>query len=96
MKSVCHLDRLGRTLPSSFGVGPGSIANDDLHTGVAPQPIGEDLGGAIVEQVNGLVRFQIEQQGAVPPLLLSQREVIDAQNARSALLIVVLQAMQDA
>lgn len=59
MKSVRHLDRLRRTPPSSFGVGTGSIANNDLHTGVAPQPIGEDLGGAIVEQVNWLVRFQI-------------------------------------
>jgi hypothetical protein len=96
MKSVRHLDRLGRTLPSSFSVGTGSITNDDLDTRVATQPIGEDLGGAIVEQVNGLVRFQIEQQGPIPPLLLPQREVIYAQNARSAVLIVVLQTMKDA
>ena len=96
MKPIRHLDRLGRTLPSSFGIGTSSITNNDLYTGVAAQPIGEDLGGAIVEQVNGLVCFQIEQQGAVPPLLLPQRKVIYAQNARSAVLIVVLQTMKDA
>src|SRR5205823_103170 len=50
--------------------------------------------GAIVEQVNWLVRFQIEQQGAVTPLLLSQREIINAQNARSTLLIIVVHGVE--
>ncbi len=31
MKAVCHLDRVGRALPTTFGVRTGAIADDDLE-----------------------------------------------------------------
>jgi len=41
------------------------------------QPTDQGRGSAIVEQVNGPVRFKVEQQRPVPALFLSQRDVID-------------------
>jgi hypothetical protein len=96
MELIRHQDRFGRALPSAFGIRAGPIADDDLDTGVVAQPIGKDLGSAIVEQVNRPVRLQIEQQRAIATLLRSQREVIDTQNSRTALFTLVGQGVQQA
>ena len=66
--SVSHLNRVGRTLPATFGVRTGSIAHDDLHAWMTAQPVGEDIGVAIVEQVDGSVRFEVYEQRPVPAL----------------------------
>src|SRR5262249_2231628 len=58
VEAIRNLDRLRRALASSFGVGTSSIADDDLDAGVCAQPVGENLGGAVIEQVNGPMRFQ--------------------------------------
>jgi hypothetical protein len=42
---------------------------------VRAQPVGEDLGGAVVDQVNGPVRFQIQQQRPIAALSLSQCDI---------------------
>jgi hypothetical protein len=60
VKTIAYLDRVRRTLPASFGIGASTIADNDLDAGVAAQPGGEDLGGAIVEQVDRPMRFEIE------------------------------------
>jgi hypothetical protein len=49
-KTIRHLDRLGCALSSAFGVRTSSSADDDLDAAVCAQPIGEDLGNAVVEQ----------------------------------------------
>ena len=49
VKTISHLDGIGRTLPTAFGVRSGTIAHDDLDTRVTAQPVGEYLGSAIVE-----------------------------------------------
>jgi len=61
VKAIGYLDRVRSTLLAALGVGATAIADDDLDAGMAAQPIGEDLGGAIVEQVNRPMRFEIEQ-----------------------------------
>jgi hypothetical protein len=69
VKPVCHLDRVGRPLPTTFGVRAGAIADDDLDAGVATKPVGEYVGGAIVEQIDRSVRLEIDEQRAVAALL---------------------------
>jgi hypothetical protein len=83
VEAICDLDRLGCPLSSSFGIGTSSIADNDLDTGVAAQPVGEDFGSAIVEQVDRPMRLEVEQQGAIPPLLASKRNVINAKHSRT-------------
>jgi hypothetical protein len=69
VKPVCHLDRVGRTLPTTLGVRTGPIADDDLDAWVATEPVGEHLGGTIVEQIDRSVRLEIDEQCAVAALL---------------------------
>ncbi len=49
---------------------------------------GEHLGCAIVKHVDGPVRFEIDQDGAVPTLLSTQREIVDAQYPRDVHLAI--------
>jgi hypothetical protein len=80
MKPVGHLQGRGRACAGALGVGFGAVAGNDLHARVRPQPRGQPLGGALVEQVDGPVGLQVDEQRrvAVAP---AQREVVDAQHA---------------
>jgi hypothetical protein len=49
METILHLDRLRRALATTLGIGTSAIWQDDLDAGVCAQPIGEHLGGAVVE-----------------------------------------------
>jgi hypothetical protein len=65
-----------------------------ISTPGCAQPIGENLDGTtVVEQVNRPMRFQIEQQRAIPALLLSQRDVIDTEHSRTVLFTSVGQGV---
>ena len=64
MKAICHLDLIGRALPTTFGVRAGSIADYDLDAWVMTQPVGKYVGGAIVEQIDRSVRLEIDEQRA--------------------------------
>ena len=96
MEPISNLDGLRCALSSAFGVRTSAIANDYLDARVCAQPIGEDLGGTVIEQVNGPVGLQIEQQRAVAALLLSQRDIIDTQNSRTTLFTSVGKRMEQA
>src|SRR5438270_6845543 len=95
MKPVCHLNRFGRTSPTTFGVRASTIADDDLDAGVAAEPVGEHLGSAIVEQIDRSVRLKIHQQRAVAALLTAQGNIVNTQHARATLKMVILERMQD-
>ena len=94
METVRHLDCLRCALAPTFGIRTCSISNDDFDTRVRAQPIGEDLGGTLVEQVNGPVSFQIEQQRAIATLLPPQCDVINAENPRATAVGIVGNGMQ--
>jgi hypothetical protein len=94
MEAIRNLDRIWCALPSAFGIRTCSISDDDLYTGVTAKPIGENLGGAVVEQINGPVRFQIEQQRPIPALFLSECAVINTQNPRTTLSTFVGKGVQ--
>jgi hypothetical protein len=96
MEAICHLNGFRCALPSTFGVGAGSIPDDDLDAGVCAQPVGEHLGRAIIEQVDRPMGFQVEQQCPVPPLFLSQPDVIDTQHSRTALFAFLGKVMEQA
>src|SRR5258708_25061131 len=95
MKAVCHLDRVGRALPTTFGVRTGAIADDDLDAWVMTQPIGEDLGGAIVEQIDRPVRLEINEQGSVAALFPAQGHVLNTQYPRATMVVGIHERMQN-
>jgi hypothetical protein len=63
---------------------------------VATEPIGEHVGGAIVEQVDSAVRFEIQKQGAIAALLAAQSHVVDTQYPGATFSMVIFERMQDA
>src|SRR5438105_2842045 len=95
MKAVCHLNGVGRTLPTTFGVRAGTIADDDLDASVAAQPVGQNVGRAIIEQINGSVRLEVKEQRAVAPLLSTECNIVNTEHARATLKMVILERMQD-
>jgi YD repeat-containing protein len=95
VEAIGDLDGVGRALLASFRIRNGAIANDDLHARVLAQPIGEYVGGAIVEQVDRTVRLEVNQQRAVAALFASQGHVVDTQHAWTALNIGVDERMQN-
>jgi hypothetical protein len=95
METVGNLNCVGSPLPATFGVGPGSISNDDLYAGVMVEPVCKYIGGAIVEQINRPVRLEIEEQRAIAALFASQSDVVDTQHAWTTLNIGVDERMQN-
>jgi hypothetical protein len=95
VEPVSHLDRVGRPLSTAFGVRPSSITDDDLHAWVMTQPVGEDVGGAIVEQIDRTVRLEIDQQRAITALLPAQGNVVNTQYPRTTLLVAIRERMKE-
>ena len=60
-----------------------AVACDDLHLRLAAEPGGQRQGGAVRQQVNGALPFEVDQDGAVAPTL-AQRPVIDSDDVRPA------------
>src|SRR4051794_41000502 len=79
MKAVGNLDGIRGSLATTFRIRTSAIANNNLHTGMTPQPIGEDFRSALIDQVDGAMRLQVYQQRAVPSLTSTQGKVIDTQ-----------------
>lgn len=69
MEAIGDLDGVRCALLATLRVRAGAVAHDDLDTGVMAQPVGEYLGGAIVEQINRTVGLKIDEQGAITTLL---------------------------
>src|SRR6266852_3444657 len=81
MEAVGDLDGVGCTLTTTLCIRASSIANDNLHTGMTPQPIGEDVSSPLIDQVDRAMRFQVDQQRAVSSFTSAQCKVIDTQHA---------------
>jgi hypothetical protein len=59
------------------------------------QPVGEHVGGAIVEQIDRSVRLEIDEQRAVAALLPAQGHVVHTQYPRTTLVVGIGERMQD-
>src|SRR6266851_4964922 len=81
MEAVGDLNGVRCTLTTTLGIRTSTIANDNLDTGMTPQPIGENFGSALIDQVDGAMRFQVDQDRAVASFTSTQRKVIDTQHA---------------
>src|SRR6266536_791435 len=75
MEAVGDLDGVGGTLTTTLCICASSIANDNLHTGMTPQPIGEDFGSPLIDQVDRAVRLEVYQERAVPSLTSAQGNI---------------------
>ena len=62
---------------------------------MAPQPAGEHLGGAVVQQIDSSVGLQVDEHCAVATPLPTQGQVIDAQHSRAARLLGIGQGMEE-
>jgi hypothetical protein len=84
----------GGTLTTTLCIRASSIPNDDPHTRMTPQPIGEELGQSLIDQVDRAMCFQVDQQRAVPSLASAQGNVIKAQHAWGGHCLVLHGAQQ--
>jgi hypothetical protein len=62
MKPISHVNGLGRALLAAFGIRASSVAHDDLDATVLAQRRGEYLGVAIIQQIDGPMRLDIDWQ----------------------------------
>src|SRR6516162_83790 len=65
IETIGDLDGVGCALLSTLSICAGTIANDDLHTGMLAQPIGEHFCGLFVTQVDRSMSFQVHQERAI-------------------------------
>ena len=79
VEAVGHLDGVRSALPGALGVGAGPVPADDLHARVVFQPLGESLGLAVGQHVDGLVCVHVDQDGRVG-LAAPLGEIIHAQH----------------
>ena len=81
MEAVSNLERIGRTTTGAFGIVDRAVTGDHIDAWLILQPLRDHLGGAILDQIYGLMGFQVDQQSTIP-LTCTQRNVVDAQAAR--------------
>ncbi len=83
MEPVSDLQSVGCTAPCALGVGACPVPADDLHSGMTDQPGGQRTGFTRREHIDHAVVFDAGQDGGVG-LAAADREVVHAQNSRSA------------
>jgi hypothetical protein len=80
MKAICHLHCAGSRTSDGFREGPGPVAGDELEFRLGGvQPTGQRVGGAIGQQVDDFVCFQVDEDGA-EDMPFSLRPVIYAES----------------
>ena len=77
MEAIGHLNRLRGSTGGAVGVDPAPITADDFRSGMRFQPGSQAIGGAVRQQVNGGVRFKIDQDGPVT-LPFAPSPIVDA------------------
>jgi hypothetical protein len=81
MKPIGHLEGVRSCQTAREGIGVGTIAHQDRHSGMVLEPLHQGRGGASLQHGHGLSTFEIHQQGAIraaPP----ECKLIHAQDAR--------------
>ena len=63
-------------------VDPTPITADDFLSRVCLQPSSQAIGGAVRQQVNGSVRFEIDQNGPIA-LTFAPCPIVDAESPRA-------------
>jgi len=81
MPSIGDLQGVWRAVARSFGVGPGPVPADDLHSRVGWQPRGEGRSGAVGQHIDRAAGLDVDQDRAVV-VSTAQREIVHTQNAR--------------
>ena len=66
MKTIGHLDGLRGSTGGAVGVQARPIAANHFLAGMQLQPSREAIGRAIWQEVNGSMRFKIDQNGSIP------------------------------
>src|SRR6266542_3549914 len=83
VEPVGDLHGVGGAQAGAFGVGSRAVSADDLHAGVAGQPLGQRRGLAAGEQFDRCAGLAVGQPRAVA-LATLDREVVHAENPRVA------------
>lgn len=79
MPPVGHLFGSGGSAVGALGVATGPVTADDLDAGMSEQPLGEGLGGAFGQYLDGTAALHIDQDRAVV-VPAPESEIINAQN----------------
>src|SRR6266540_5917556 len=65
MPAVCHLDRLGRSLPDRFGISWRSISAHNFDFRMTDQPWNKGFGCPVCQKIHDLTPFQIDQDRSI-------------------------------
>jgi hypothetical protein len=77
MKTIGHLNRLQGSPGGAIGIDTAPITADNFRPGMRLQPSSQAIGGAVRQQVNGGVRFKINQDGPIT-LPFAPSPIVDA------------------
>jgi hypothetical protein len=81
VEAIRYLDCSRRPISAALSVGARSIPDDDLHTGVLPQPVGQRIRRPIAEKIDGGMGFHIHQNRSVA-VSPTEREIVDSKHSR--------------
>jgi hypothetical protein len=79
--TIGDLDGARGTLTNAIGIGASTITSDDLNAGPITQPRGDGRSLAIGQEINHLVRLEVDQHRAVATTA-SPCPIIDAEDTR--------------
>jgi hypothetical protein len=79
--AVGDLHSVWRTLSDTVGVGPGTVARDNLDARVLTEPVGQRCCLPIGQQIHDPIALQIDQNGSIP-MATTPSPVIDRNYAR--------------
>ncbi len=94
MPAIRDLDRVWGALAHAIGIRTGPVTCDDLDPGMLAKPHGQGLGLPIGQKVDHGVALEIDQGGAIP-MVAPPGPVIDGEDARRGLRLVVVAGAPD-
>ena len=83
MKTIGHLNRLRGSTGGAIGIDPAPITADNFRPGMRFQPRSQAICRAVRQQVNGGVRFKVDQDGPIT-LPFAPSPIVDAHSLCAA------------
>src|SRR5277367_1606080 len=82
METIGHLNCVRGSTGGAVSVDPTPITADDFLSGMRLQPGSQAISGAVRQQVNGSVRFEIDQNGPIA-LTFAPCPIVNAESPRA-------------
>jgi hypothetical protein len=80
LPAVADLHASGQRRADGLPVCPGTVPADDLDPGVLAQPVLDDIGGAVLQDIDAAAGLGVDEDGRVDEAAF-QGKVVNAQDA---------------